>query len=513
MSLKLFNKISGEIHKHRYFYLILLLIALLMILTLPATMRGADGKEYLRWTHSILYDQDLHLLNNLKAVGGGYKLTPTGYTFERVNIGAPVMWLPFYGAASFFLSEPSKDGLYPADTVTQLIWLNYSSWLYSILGGILSIAALRRFFSPFVVGGAIAAILFGTPLLFYMMTFPMSAHPALIFLSSLLFYLWLSHRTITPSTGQPAGPPLAATARPGFLYYVTIGIVCGWMMLVASYNIVFLLLPGLDLLKNLVSQRNWRRTLQNGLAVSLGGFIGFGPQLIVWWALFGNPFYSPYAGQLFWSEPYLLETLFSTFHGLFFYAPVLLLVIPGLWWWRRQDGWAALSLALAWLTLIYVVSINVAWWAGASFGNRYFLSLTPFFTLGLAAFLQQGRRWAALLVGVCVLWAVGLYLQFLNGVGFTSDSIVYPAIELARGQLTIWTNTFTILPYLLANHPWHLVSTAILPILVVTLLAISRAVYGWVIIDRRSPAKSVGQMIVVGLGLAISVYGSVCLQG
>ena len=130
--------------------------------------------------------------------------------------------------------------------------------------------------------------------------------------------------------------------------------------------------------------------------------------MIVWWFLFGSPFYSPYSGQLLWSEPYILETLFSTFHGLFFYAPVLLLVIPGLWQLRRVDGWTTLSLSLTWLALTYIVSINVAWWAGSSFGNRYFLTLTPFFMWGLAAFIKNNTKWAVALILPCVLWTVGL---------------------------------------------------------------------------------------------------------
>ena len=111
-------------------------------------MQGADGRRYLRWTYSFVFDQDLHLLNNFEATGGSYKLTPTGYVFELANIGTPLLWAPFYGVASLFLPTPTHQDPYPADATIQLLWLNFSSWLYTILAGILTLAALRQLFSP-----------------------------------------------------------------------------------------------------------------------------------------------------------------------------------------------------------------------------------------------------------------------------------------------------------------------------------------------------------------------------
>ena len=459
---KFLKPIYSDLSRHSYLYLILLLLALLMGLTLHADNGGADGRNYLRWTHSFVFDQDLHLLNNAEATGGSYKLTPTGFVFERVNIGAALLWSPFYGAAALFLPTPAPAEPYPGEEIIQQLWINFSSWFYTITAGILTVAALRSLFAPRPVWAATLAVLFGTPVLFYMMSFPMSAHPSLLFLSALLLYLWLAYRPEKP-----------------VLHRLTIGVVIGWLMLAASYNIVFFVLPGIDLLRDYIETKNGRAVSLNGLAVALGGLLGFLPQMMVWWFLFGSPFYSPYSAQLLWSEPYLMETLFSTFHGLFFYAPVLLLAIPGLWRWRQHDGWQALSIGLVWLTLAYLASTNVAWWAGASFGNRYFLSLSPFFVFSLAAFIDKNDRWANLLVLACVVWAVGFYLQFLSGVPFISDSVILPAAELAWGQVTAWTNSVTILPRLLWDRPWSFVPALTWPIFSLLLIAGGRLVYGW----------------------------------
>ncbi len=472
---------------HRYFYLILGLLILLMSLTLHSGKQGADGNEYLRWTHSFVFDQDIHLLNNVEAIGGSYRLTPTGYIFERVNIGAPLMWTPFYSAASFFL-PPSADPasrFYPA---VQLLWVNFSSWLYTILGGILTIAALRNLFTPRVLLTATIGVLLGTPVLFYMISFPLSAHPSSIFLASLLLYLWLSDKQNQPS-----------------LHYLTMGIIVGWLMAIANYNVALSLLPGFNLLQDYINEKRWQDFLRNGIAIGVGGIIGFAPQMIVWWFLFGGPLRTPYAGQIVWSEPYFLQTLFSNFHGVFFYAPVLLLVIPGLWWWRRKNPWAALSVGLSWLLFTYIISVSVGWWGGSSFGNRYFLTLTPFFVLGVSAFIQRGKKWAVALVLLCVLWTAGLYLQFLNGVRLTSDSVVFTVTEIIAGQIVALANIATILPYLV-NIPWFSVPVMTLPVLIFILAIASRAVYGWVVVNGSRSRFYITRVVVTGCGIAVVLF-------
>ncbi len=485
------KSVYRDFTRHRYFYLSLLGLVGLMSLTLHAGMQGADGRNYLRWTHSFVFDQDLHLLNDFTALGGSYRLTPTGFVFERVNIGPGLGWSPFYALAMGLLpllAGPGNDS-YPADGPLLLLWVNFTSWLWPILAGILTYSSLRRWFSARTLSVALAAVFLGTPVLFYMATFPLSSHPTSIFLAALLLYLWLDE----------------GLKRSRWRYLI-LGLVCGWLMLVASYNIVFFLWPGLSWLKEGVAQPAGRKFWQNGLALGLGGCLGFLPQMLVFWFLFGSPFYSPYAGQLLWAEPYLLETLFSTFHGLFFFAPVLLLVMPGLWQLRRRDGWAALSLGLVWLGLSYLVSINVAWWAGASFGNRYFLSLTPFFVLGLSAFIQAYGRWTLALILPCVLWTLGLYLQVLNGVGLTSDSLVYPAMEIARGQITAYAHILTLLPQLAANLPWLSVPIILLPIFSLTLVAVSRLVYGWAISGDSSPGSRLIQRLIIAVNMAVILF-------
>ena len=107
-----------------------------------------------------------------------------------------------------------------------------------------------------------------------------------------------------------------------------------------------------------------------------------------------------------------LETIFSWYHGLATWTPVLILALIGLvLLWKEDRGLARAGLATfaaQWLLL----SILERWfWGGASVGQRRFDSCTLFFILGLAALFRRLPRWlSALLVLPCVGWTMMLFI-------------------------------------------------------------------------------------------------------
>src|SRR5262249_40433235 len=144
--------------------------------------------------------------------------------------------------------------------------------------------------------------------------------------------------------------------------------------------------------------------------------LGASPQLLAWRAIFGEYLLSePPHGRDFLrlGHPYLLNTFFSSRHGLLYWTPLLWAGFLGLLLLWRRDR----RLALLLLPPVAVRSyVNVGWgdwWAGGSFSNRRFDSLLPLLAIGLAlclAALQRAleRRPAALLV------AAGLVLSAWN---------------------------------------------------------------------------------------------------
>lgn len=112
-----------------------------------------------------------------------------------------------------------------------------------------------------------------------------------------------------------------------------------------------------------------------------------------------------------WSDPHLLDILFSYRKGLFLYTPLLLLALVGLqYWWQRSKGqvlrWAGFLLLLT-----YVLSSWWNWWYGGSFGSRVYVEYLALFAVPFALALQ-GLAGAARKAFVTVAVVLVLLCQF-----------------------------------------------------------------------------------------------------
>ena len=163
----------------------------------------------------------------------------------------------------------------------------------------------------------------------------------------------------------------------------------------------------------------------------------FTPQMIVWQTLYGQPLAIPQGGGFMrWGQPALLSVLFSDWHGLFTWTPVVAVAVAGLYALRRRDtlllSGAAIFLALSW----YVNAAAADWWAGEAFGARRFVSCVPVFTLALAALIAAWSPRPAALVTVCGAAIAHTFLLLLQYQAFMHglrDVVPYP-----RGAYNLW---------------------------------------------------------------------------
>jgi hypothetical protein len=212
--------------------------------------------------------------------------------------------------------------------------------------------------------------------------------------------------------------------------WLLLGLLGGLMIEVHYPNVVFLLAPAHEVVSAYVGA--WQKRFQNTRALlesvqrhslcALGGLLALLPTFITREIVFGSPFSVGAYSLWNWSSPAFGPVLFSPDHGLFVFSPILLLAVAGLFFLCRLQvalGTICVSIVVA----FYCIIAFYPWWSGVfGLGNRYFLSLTPLFILGLAcAFGFAERLWrsepAAVLrvvplTLVFVLWNMGLVYQW-----------------------------------------------------------------------------------------------------
>jgi hypothetical protein len=141
--------------------------------------------------------------------------------------------------------------------------------------------------------------------------------------------------------------------------------------------------------------------------------VAFLPTLITRRIIYGDPLDFGYEASS-WIHPALWQPLLSSNHGLVPWTPIVVPSLVGLFLLRRYDRELATYSLAAFAAMYYIVACHLDWHGISSFGNRFFISLTPLFILGLAVFLQEASSWfnragvaiatTALVIGALILW-------------------------------------------------------------------------------------------------------------
>jgi hypothetical protein len=160
------------------------------------------------------------------------------------------------------------------------------------------------------------------------------------------------------------------------------------------------------------------------------------PQMAAWKALY-DTWLLPYPPQgpdfVRLGRPFLLETLFSSRHGLLFWTPALWLAYLGLGLLLVRRPALALPLALPVAAMTYVNACAGDWWAGGSFSNRRFDSALPLLAFGLAASIEAllsllaarpGLALGAIALPLAV-WNVGVLEQERQGLVPAGDAVSF----------------------------------------------------------------------------------------
>ena len=391
---------------------------------------GGDGVGYYAYLRSPLVDHNFGFSSDFQNPNEELlkiflvdhfvdnPITKTGHLPNFYSVGPAILWSPFLIPTHLTVFGLAHLGWHIAPdghSWPYLAAMTASTALYGFAGLCLSFAVARRFVKEQWAFWATIGVWFGSSVPMYIYLLPAWSHAHSVFVDALFLWYWLRTRG-------------TRTSR----QWLKLGLLSGLMIDVYQLNVVFLVAVTFEVFSSYAEILAAGSSRQEGFAntLRLHGIFGGGtlfallPTLITRQIVFGNPLsMGPYALSTWnWASPAFERVLFSTDHGLFVFTPILVLAIAGLfcrWILDKVVGAICLTITLVFYGL---VSCYPWWYGNVGFGNRFFISLTPIFILGLASlFAWSARLWPESrgasvrlvpLVVLFVVWNLGLIYQW-----------------------------------------------------------------------------------------------------
>lgn len=405
------------------------MLGVLFLLSLPLSnpwIRG-DGVGYYAFARSMLIEHRLDFTKDWQAANASFRMgridaegnlnaaeyTPTGHLDNHFSVGPAILWSPFLVLThAGVLIYDSFGGRTPADGFSKpyRVAMAFGTAVYGFLALVISFALARKYVSERWAFLATLGIWLASSLPVYMYFNPSWSHAHSAFMVAVFLSYWLhtrSERTLAQ--------------------WALLGAIGGLMMDVYYLSAIVLLLPAVESMAAYCeglrgsSTQTIGRLLTRNLAFGAVVFVVFTPTLITKKLIYGGYLNLGYRESWYWRSPAFLKVAFSADHGLFSWTPILILAVAGLFLLRRIDRVVATYLIVVFVVFLYAMGCYQNWDGLSSFGNRFFVSLTPMFVLGLAAFFDWlDRIWmerravivSASATAVLALWNLGLIFQW-----------------------------------------------------------------------------------------------------
>jgi hypothetical protein len=348
--------------------------------------------------------------------------TPTGHLDNHFTVGPAILWTPFLLIAHIGVlvaralgSSVAADGFSAPYRITMAL----ATALYGFLGLLLAFRLARQYVAERWALLATLAIWWASSLPVYMYFNPSWSHAHSSFVVAV--FLWYWHETRSSRS---------------LAQWLVLALITGLMLNVYYANAMVLAVLAIEAARQYyrafrpdpyAAPNSTLRVSELLLRHSLFALVLLFcllPTLITRYIVYGSPFESGYIPlkEWNWFSPNFLAVLFSSNHGLVAWTPILLLSIAGLfifWRWQRRPGTPLLA---AFLAFYLFISCYPDWAGISSYGNRFFVSLTPLFILGLAVFFDRFAQLfrserpvlpaAIALLAATTLWNAGLMFQW-----------------------------------------------------------------------------------------------------
>jgi hypothetical protein len=416
--------------QQRRFELILLLLFLLSIPLLNPWVRG-DGVGYYAYARAPLIEHNLDFTHDFEHANESFRearfdadgrirpecYTPTGHLDNHFTVGPAMLWSPFllvtHGAvllARHFGTSVAADGF----SAPYRCAMAFATGLYGFLALWLSFRLARKYVGTVWSFVATLAIWWASSLPVYMYFNPAWSHAHSAFMCALFLCYWDATRK-QRTLGQ----------------WVVLGLIAGVMLDVYYANFMIIAVLAVEALRQYVDILRSARSSPAFLSL-LGRHLLFAavvlltmlPTFISRAIVYGGPLETGYIPlrNFLWRSPVFFSVLFSSDHGLLSWTPLLAFAIVGLILFALHSPDVGVPFVAAFVAFYLFICVYPDWAGISSYGNRFFVSLTPLFVLGLAYLLERVAALFSrqrLAVAACsavlacfVLWNLGLIYQW-----------------------------------------------------------------------------------------------------
>ena len=384
----------------------LLLVLFLVSLPLLNPWIRGDGVGYYAFARAPLIQHDLDFARDYQSANAGFRelrldengeprslfRTKTGHLDNHFTVGPAMLWTPFLLLAhAGVLVARALGSQVPADgfSAPYRVAMAFATSLYAFIGLLLSFRMAKIYVEERWALLATIAIWWGSSLPVYMYFNPSWSHAHSVFAVAL--FLWYWHKTRGVRTVKQ---------------WLLLGLCTALMLNVYYPNLMVLTVLLVEAVPMYLAPFQTPRPDSNGVVLSTSQLlsrhvlffvvvtIGLLPTFLTRFVVYGGFLetgYVPLSNWL-WRSPVFFPVLFSANHGLVSWTPLLGLSIVGIFifWKRVPEVGAAIA---ATLLAFYLFICCYPDWAGiSSFGNRFFVSLTILFVIGLGAFLDRAAR-------------------------------------------------------------------------------------------------------------------------
>lgn len=355
-------------------------------LILPAQFIYRDVKK-MQWVEGIVQEY--------KTTGSLYQLAekPNGNRVMKYLLGISIMYAPFFFLGHLFAGwlDLPQDGFSSPYQVS----ISLAAIFYAFIGLLILRRVLLKFFTDHTNAITLLVVALATNYAQYVAVDSGQTHGYIFTQYAILLYLTIRWHE-----------------KPNPLTALSIGLVIGLGVISRPTEIVMLFIPLLyNTYHSIAKKEKWALVNKNKSHVAFalaGGFIGVLPQLLYWKIVTGNWVYDVGSKWTFFQPNW--QVLFGWEKGWFIYTPVVILMVAGLFYFRRYSFY--------WSVLIYFLLntwIIIAWddWHyGASYSSRALVQSYAVMSLPLAVMIQKlthTRMKIAVFIVLGYLTAVNLF--------------------------------------------------------------------------------------------------------